>query len=153
MMKKKFLSIAAAGLAATAVVALAPAAQAAETTSTTVTHQVSARIVDGTVKVLPGSSYEFSIVVRNDGAQAETVAVKQAFLQSDRATVVDAGGLTATATGATGTVVVPAGETVTIPVEAKVGSTLGNLNNSVTVQSTAGGSSWLAWDANVITAG
>ena len=26
-------------------------------------------------------------------------------------------------------------------------------DNSVTVQATAGGSSWLAWDANVITAG
>lgn len=151
----RLVSTAAVGLVAASIVAIAPAAQAAEPTGelvgTWVEHEVTAKIVDDVFKVRPGSTYDFTIVIRNDGAETETVDISQRFLTPDRATVTDAGVLVQGADGLTGQVTVGAGETVSLPVTVKANSTLGILNNHVRIQSSDNTNSWLAWDTNLIT--
>lgn len=151
----RLLSTAAVGLVAASIVAIAPAAQAVEPSGelvgTWVEHEVTAKIVDNTFKVRPGSSYTFDIVITNSGAETETVDIDQRFITPGRATVTDPGSLVQGASGLTGQVTVGAGETVKVPVTVKAYSGIGHLVNHVRIQSSDNTNSWLAWDTNIIT--
>lgn len=147
----RLLSTAAVGLVAASIVAIAPAAQAAEPIAGGDVHEVTAKVVDNTFKVRPGSTYQFEIVITNDGAETETVDIAQRFFNPERATVTDSGSLVQEASGLTGQVTVGAGETISLPVTVKANSTLGTLYNEVRIQSSDSTHDWLAWDTNLIT--